>query len=48
MRKEFFRRHEREYGSLAELQAALDGWIVHYNTERPHQSLGPNRTGRRE
>ena len=40
MRKEFFRRHEREYGSLAELQAALDGWVVDYNTERPHQSLG--------
>jgi Integrase core domain len=41
MRAEFFRRHEREYVTIAELQAAaLDGWIVHYNTERPHQSLG--------
>ena len=23
-----------------ELQAALDGWVVEYNTERPHQSCG--------
>ena len=40
MRAEFFRRHEHEFTGLAELQAALDGWVVHYNTERPHQSLG--------
>ena len=26
--------------TVAELQAALDGWVVHYNTERPHQSVG--------
>ena len=24
----------------AELQQALDAWVVHYNTERPHQALG--------
>ena len=40
MRAEFFRRHEHEFTGLAELQAALDGWVVHYHTERPHQSLG--------
>jgi transposase InsO family protein len=40
MRKEFFRRHEREYGTITELQAALDGWVVHYNCERPHQAVG--------
>jgi transposase InsO family protein len=40
MRAEFFRRHEREYGTIADLQAALDGWVVRYNCERPHQSLG--------
>jgi transposase InsO family protein len=40
MRAEFFRPHEREFVGLAELQAALDAWVEHYNTERPHQSLG--------
>jgi transposase InsO family protein len=40
MRREFFRRHEREFGAIAELQAALDGWVAHYNTERPHQAVG--------
>ena len=40
MRAEFFGRHEREFGTIAELQAALDGWVVDYNCERPHQSLG--------
>ena len=25
---------------MAELQAALDGWVNQYNTERPHQALG--------
>jgi hypothetical protein len=40
MRREFFRRHEREFATIAELQAALDGWVVDYNCHRPHQSLG--------
>src|SRR5690349_16077081 len=40
MRLEFCRRHEREFTGIAELQAALDAWVVDYNTERPHQSLG--------
>jgi hypothetical protein len=40
MRAEFFRRHEREFAGIGELQAALDGWVIDYNTERPHQSLG--------
>ena len=31
-----YRRHH----TMTELQAALDGWVLHYNTERPHQSLG--------
>jgi Integrase core domain len=26
--------------TIGELQAALDRWVGHYNTERPHQSLG--------
>jgi transposase InsO family protein len=40
MRAEFFRGHERAFASIAELQAALDGWVVHYNCERPHQAVG--------
>jgi transposase InsO family protein len=27
------------FADLAAVQAALDGWVVHYNTVRPHQSL---------
>ena len=36
---EFYRVafRKRIYGSLAELQADLDGWIRSYNEERPHQ-----------
>ncbi len=40
MRTEFFTDADRTYTTIADLQAALDGWVVHYNTERPHQSLG--------
>jgi hypothetical protein len=40
MRTEFFIDADRRYATIAELQAALDGWVVRYNTERPHQSLG--------
>jgi transposase InsO family protein len=40
MRAEFFRLHEHEFLGVAELQTALDGWVEHYNTERPHQSVG--------
>ena len=40
MRAEFLTAADRVYATIAELQAALDGWVVHYNTERPHQSLG--------
>src|SRR5437667_11179998 len=28
------------HASVEELQAALDGWVAEYNTERPHQSCG--------
>ena len=36
---EFYRVafRKRIYGTLAELQADLDGWIASYNEERPHQ-----------
>jgi hypothetical protein len=40
MRAEFFTPHDREFVTIAELQAALDGWVSEYNTARPHQSLG--------
>jgi len=38
MRKEFFSQHT--FDTLEELQAALDAWVVDYNNEREHQSLG--------
>ena len=40
MRAEFFTDHQREFATIRELQAALDSWVVEYNTERPHQSCG--------
>jgi hypothetical protein len=40
MRAEFLADHDRRHATLVELQAALDGWVAHYNTERPHQALG--------
>jgi len=44
---EFFRIKMREtfYDSVEALQADLDAWLVHYNTERPH--LGYRNMGRR-
>jgi transposase InsO family protein len=40
MRKEFVRVADGKYQTLAELQAALDAWVMEYNTARPHQSCG--------
>jgi hypothetical protein len=40
MRAEFLVDHDRAYATIEEFQAALDAWVEHYNTERPHQSLG--------
>ena len=44
---EFFRQAFRTklYLGVAELQVDLDGWLVYYNTERPHQ--GYRNMGRR-
>jgi transposase InsO family protein len=39
-RKEFVAEHDYQHHSLAAAQAALDAWVVEYNTDRPHQSLG--------
>jgi transposase InsO family protein len=30
----------RVFASKAEAQAAVDAWVVEYNTDRPHQSIG--------
>jgi transposase InsO family protein len=38
MRKEFFSQNNFE--TIEELQSALDAWVVDYNNEREHQSLG--------
>ena len=40
IRAEFLAEHDHQHATIAELQAALDAWVVHYNTERPHQALG--------
>jgi len=40
MRAEFLGAADRVYPSIAALQAALDAWVVQYNTARPHQALG--------
>jgi Integrase core domain len=40
MRAEFFADYDRVFATIGELQAAVNGWVSHYNTERPHQSLG--------
>ena len=40
MRAEFFTPKDRLFATLPELQAALDGWVIEYNTARPHQSCG--------
>lgn len=44
---EFFRVKMRDnfYDSVEALQADLDAWLIHYNTERPH--LGYRNMGRR-
>ncbi len=40
MRAEFFTAADGRHASIAALQEALDAWVLHYNTERPHQALG--------
>ena len=31
---------DRVFATVADAQAALDAWVEHYNTERPHQGIG--------
>jgi transposase InsO family protein len=40
MRGEFFTSRDGTFATIGELQAALDGWVIEYNTTRPHQSCG--------
>lgn len=40
MRDEWVRPNHRLFDSIVEAQASLDAWVLEYNTERPHQSLG--------
>jgi len=40
IRAEFLVDHDYQHATIAELQQALDAWVDHYNSERPHQSLG--------
>jgi hypothetical protein len=40
IRAEFLAEHDYRHATIADLQVALDAWVVHYNTERPHQALG--------
>ena len=38
MRREFFDR--QLFDTIEQAQGALDAWVVHYNTARPHQGIG--------
>ena len=40
IRAEFLAEHDLKHLSVETLQAALDDWVVEYNTGRPHQSCG--------
>lgn len=40
IRAEFLTDHDRCHATVEEVQAALDAWVVEYNTVRPHQSCG--------
>ena len=40
LRREFLTVHDRQHPTVEALQAALDAWVVEYNTQRPHQSCG--------
>jgi transposase InsO family protein len=39
-RAEFLATNDRRHRNIEEAQAALDAWVIHYNTVRPHQSVG--------
>jgi transposase InsO family protein len=45
IRAEFLIEHDRQHATIEDAQAALDAWVVEYNTERPHQSCGGREGG---
>ena len=47
IRADFLVDHDRVHATIVEAQAALDGWVAEYNTERPHQSCGGRPLGER-
>jgi transposase InsO family protein len=40
LRKEFFVPNDYRHATMAEAQAALDGWVGEYNNDRPNQAIG--------
>ena len=40
LRAGFFGPNDYTFATIVEAQAALDAWVVEYNTLRPHQSVG--------
>jgi transposase InsO family protein len=40
LRAEFLKENDYRFDTIEGAQAALDEWVVQYNTTRPHQSIG--------
>jgi transposase InsO family protein len=40
LRAEFLKENDYRFETIEQAQAALDEWVVEYNTERPHQAVG--------
>lgn len=40
LRGQFLKENDYRFATIEEAQAALDEWVVEYNTSRPHQSIG--------
>jgi transposase InsO family protein len=40
LRAEFLTEHDGKHVTVEQLQAAVDAWVIDYNTQRPHQSGG--------
>lgn len=38
LKREFL--DDKTFGSITDAQAAIDGWVEHYNAVRPHQGIG--------